>query len=98
MKVAYTEIFLEKEDNIIHYYKQQDEINIILNICLFTDKFKEYQRNLFIDFYTKLLEIKDKTDIFIDFKKRLEIHIKEFNTQLKIFQEKINIEGKIEIR
>jgi len=98
MNVDYKKIDLIEDINKIEYQNIKDDKKIYLSICLHTDKFKEYQKNLFNDFYSKVLELLEKNSIFLDFKKSIESEIKQFNTQLKIFQEKINIDYKIDIR
>lgn len=94
----YKKIDLIEADNKIEYSNIKENKNIYFSICLHSEKFKEYQKNLFNDFYSRILELLDKNSIFLDFKKNIESEIKQFNTKLKIFQEKINIEDKIDIR
>jgi len=99
MNINYDKIHFLDVDDIIEYKKELENGNkIFFNISLYTQKFKEYQKKLFIEFYTKVLEIEENTSNFLDFKKKLENSIKEFNLQLKVFQEKISLEEKIEIR
>jgi len=99
MNINYDKISFLDVDNTIEYKKELENWNkIFFNINLYTQKFKEYQKKLFIEFYTKVLEIEENTSNFLDFKKKLENSIKEFNLQLKVFQEKISLEEKIEIR
>jgi hypothetical protein len=69
-----------------------------MDVEILSSKFVEYQKNLFSEFFSKVLDLLEHYEYFTDFKKNLERHIKQFNTQLRIFQEKINIEEKIEIR
>jgi len=89
---------VNSEDNI-EYTKELDNGNkIYFNVILLSEKFKEYQKKTFIEFYSDILEIEENTSNFLDFKKQLEDKIKQFNTHLKIFQEKISIDNKIEIK
>jgi len=86
------------ENKIIQYKQNFNGKHFFMDIVLCSDKFVEYQKNLFSEFYTKIIETEWKHSNFLDFKKELESNIKKFNTQLRIFQEKIDIDTKIEIR
>jgi len=98
MKLNYNKKLLLPEENTISYKYEKDSKIMYFELWLYTDKFKEYQKNLFNEFYSSLIDIIESNDIFLDFKKELESKIKQFNTQLKVFQEKTNLEEKIEIR
>ncbi len=98
MNASYNKIDFMQDENKIEYQSIKEDKKIYFNICLHSEKFKEYQKNLFNDFYSKVLELFENNTVFLDFKKALESEIKQFNTQLKVFQEKINNEEKIEIR
>jgi len=99
MNINYDKFSFLDVDDTIEYKKELENGNkIFFSINLYTQKFKEYQKKLFIEFYTKVLWIEEDTSNFLDFKKKLENSIKEFNLQLKVFQEKISLEEKIEIR
>ncbi len=99
MNINYDKISFLDVDDTIEYKKELDNWNkIFFTINLYTQKFKEYQKKLFIEFYTKVLDIEETTSNFLDFKKKLENTIKEFNLQLRVFQEKISLDEKIEIR
>ena len=98
MNITYKkESFIDSEKTISYQYEKEN-IFVYIEIWLYNEKFQEYQKNLFSEFYSNIIDLIDKNDVFLDFKKELESKIKQFNTQLKIFQEKINIEEKIEIR
>ncbi len=90
-------IFLLDEQKIELSYQETDKF-FYFDANLFSDKFREYQKNLFNDMFSKVLELNEKYDNFVDFKKWLETEIKQFNLQLRVFQEKVNLENKIEIR
>lgn len=98
MIVDYEKRFFLPWEKVISYDKQEDDRHIYLDLCLYSDRFIEYQKNLFSDFYSTILDAFEKNEIFLDFKRILEEKIKQFNTQLKIFQEKTNLDTKIEIR
>jgi hypothetical protein len=98
MKIDYKIKQFLTNENIISYRHKEDDKNIYLETWLYTDKFKEYQKNLFNDFFVEIIDILEKKDIFLDFKRELESKIKQFNIKLKVFQEKTNLEEKIEIR
>lgn len=98
MYVEHERLNLINNEDIIQYQNEKEDKKIFFSICLHNEKFKEYQKNLFNDFYTKILDLIDKNSIFLDFKKDIESEIKQFNTKLKVFQEKVNIEDKIDIR
>lgn len=98
MNIEYKKVNFIEEENRIEYKNIKENKQIYFNVCLYSDKFREYQKNLFNDFYTKILELVEKNDNLLDFKKNMESEIKQFNTQLKIFQEKVNIEDKITIK
>ena len=91
------EVFVEPESIVEFKHKEQNKF-FTLDINLYSDKFKEYQKNLFSEFFSKVLDLNSQYDNFLDFKRALEVEIKQFNTQLRTFQEKINLEEKIEIR
>lgn len=98
MDIKYNNVSFLNEENTINFSRVIDDKHFYLNIWFFSDNFKEYQKNLFSDFFSKIIEINNNNELFIDFKKELESTIKDFNLKLKIFQEKINEEWKIEIR
>lgn len=98
MNINHNKIDLIQNENKIEYQYIKDNKKIYFSICLHSKKFKEYQKNLFNDFYSKILELLENNTIFLDFKKAVESEIKQFNTQLKVFQEKINNEDKLDIR
>ena len=98
MDIDYRKIDLMKDNDKIEYKNIKKDKKIYFSVCLHSEKFKEYQKNLFNDFYSKILELLEKSSIFLDFKKNIESEIKQFNTQLKVFQEKINTDDKIDIR
>jgi len=98
MIVNYKKRFFLPEEKIISYEKIDDDKYMYLDLCLYSDRFIEYQKNLFSDFYSFILDAFEKNDIFLDFKRVIEEKIRQFNTQLKIFQEKTNLDTKIEIR
>ncbi len=99
MNIDFDKIWFLDASDTIEYKKELENWNkIFFNVNLYTQKFKEYQKKLFDEFYTKVLETEENTSNFLDFKKKLENTIKEFNLQLKIFQEKISLEEKIEIK
>jgi len=98
MDIDYRKIDLMQDEDKIEYQNIKEDKKIYFSICLHSEKFKEYQKNLFNDFYSKILELLEKSSIFLDFKKNIESEIKQFNTQLKVFQEKINTDDKIDIR
>ena len=91
------EVFVEPESIVEFKHTEQNKF-FSLDVNLYSDKFKEYQKNLFSEFFSKVLDLNSQYDNFLDFKRVLEVEIKQFNTQLKLFQEKINLEEKIEIR
>lgn len=98
MNVDFQKInFLSESDNL-SYQSEKEEKKIYFNICLYSEKFKEYQKNLFNNFYWRILEISNESETYLDFKRETESEVKQFNTQLKIFEEKINSEEKIAIR
>ena len=90
-------VFL-KEDSFLQLKVEKENKYFFLDINFYSDKFKEYQKELFSEFFSKVLELQESTQNFLDFKKQLESHIKQFNTNLKVFAEKLNLENKIEIR
>ena len=89
--------FLEPE-SVVEFRHEEKTKSFYLDVNLYSEKFKEYQKNLFSDFFSKVLDLNEKYDNFLDFKRGLESEIKQFNVQLKVFQEKVNLEDKIEIR
>jgi predicted DNA-binding protein YlxM (UPF0122 family) len=89
--------FLEPE-SVVEFRHEEKTKFFYLDVNLYSEKFKEYQKNLFSDFFSKVLDLNEKYDNFLDFKRGLESEIKQFNVQLKVFQEKVNLEDKIEIR
>lgn len=98
MNVDFQKInFLAETDNL-SYQNLEDKKKVYFNICLYSEKFKEYQKNLFNNFYSQILDLLDNSGSYLDFKKEVESEIKQFNIQLKIFEEKINVEEKITIR
>ena len=98
MKINYLKkIFLEQDSIVSHSY-ENNGVFFYINVWIYSDKFKEYQKNLFNDLYTEIIDLIEKNELFLDFKKHFEAKIKQFNTQLKIFQEKVKLENKIEIK
>ena len=89
--------FLESE-SVVEFRHEEKTKFFYLDVNLYSEKFKEYQKNLFSDFFSKVLDLNEKYDNFLDFKRGLESEIKQFNVQLKVFQEKVNLEDKIDIR
>ncbi len=89
--------FLE-EDRVLQLKFEDENKKIYLDVVFYSDSFLEYQKNLFSDFFSNVLILKDKYDNFYDFREYLEKEITKFNTQLNIFQEKLNLDTKIEIR
>lgn len=98
MKITYQNRYFVSEENKLSFKQEKENKFFYFDVVFYTDKFIEYQKNLFNEFYSWVLDLADKNENFLDFKKWIENYIKQFNTQLKVFQEKINLDTKIEIR
>lgn len=99
IKVSFKKDFFVPGERIVDL-KYEDEnwgFYAYLNCVIFSEKFIEYQKDLFSGFFSEILDLKEKNAVFIDFKKELEKLIKDFNIKLKVFKEKLNVEEKFQI-
>jgi len=99
IKVNFERDFFVSSDRVVDlkYEDQNLGFYFYLNCIILSEKFIDYQKDLLSDFFSKLLDLKEKYEDFTSFKKELEKLIKDFNIKLKIFREKLNIEEKFQI-
>ncbi|MEF2175182.1 MAG: hypothetical protein V3575_01815 [Candidatus Absconditabacteria bacterium] len=75
-------------------------IRFYADIVILSEKFVEYQKDLFNEFFSQVIEKLGEENISIkDFQRFFEVHLQELNTKLNAFVSKIkDHEGKMEIR
>lgn len=68
--------------------KQIDNKKIAMNVSILSDNLIEYQRNLFMEFFSAITEGMERLEGFREYKSYFEATLEDFNTKLRIFQEK----------
>lgn len=89
-------------NDVPHIYifkKISDNIYLVSTIFLLSDKFIEFQKNLFNEFLWEIIEYLKVENLYIeDFKQFFEEKLQEFNTKLSTFAEKLKNIEKISIK
>ncbi len=87
------------ENKRVELSKQIDNKKLIMNISILSDNLIEYQKNLFMEFFSSITEWIEKLESFKEYKSFFEATLEDFNTKLRVFQEKsAKTSDKYEIR
>ena len=76
------------ESKRVELSKQIDNKKIAMNVSILSDNLIEYQKNLFMEFFASISEGMEKMETFREYKSFFEATLEDFNTKLRIFQEK----------
>jgi hypothetical protein len=95
ISVAHTP-YIAVEHTYTFERKFPKNIQLFVHIALHTDKFLEYQKELFHDFISSITELLSREDGTIEtFKETFEIYLHDFNAKLGIFVDKIKDQPEI---
>jgi hypothetical protein len=91
---------LDQEAPRIYIHKKvKDNVFFSATIFFLSNKFVEFQKNLFNEFISEILEYLEIENLYVDdFKQFFEEKLQEFNTKLSAFAEKLKNIDKIKIK
>jgi len=102
MKINNTQsIYLEKERHISNYKDFGNWINLYYDIFLLSEKFVEYQKDIFDEFLADIIDkltLEEDNASINNFKKYFENRLQELNSKLNLFADKLKDIDKIDIK
>ncbi len=91
MSVLFTDHIFHEEEQGLHIVQQLGEsTSLSCHIMFVTQEFVDYQKELFQDFVSVLIDmLSDETVAEYEYKQHFEVALQDLNTKLQVFAEKI---------
>lgn len=100
MHIAYTDKVFHDTTSSIHLHKEfAPSVSLYCHIALLTEAFGDYQKDIFEEFLSDLVEVLSDEDVaFTKVKRDFERLLQQLNEKLHVFSDKIKDEGRFEIK